>query len=148
MTGTPLVLCSYDDSMHGASCLLSTVWGRRRSGNRGVGMSQGPTACLRFVALTHSSPVCYPPLESHTSSWGSEGVRGTHCQASLGFCRVSRYLHFHPPLSTLFLSPLEDALTCSNPGEMYVGSDLPIFSFVVFSSLKLEPFLFIGKWEM
>lgn len=132
------VLFSYDDSLHGASCLLSMVW---RGGAVVTGREEwprGPPSFFGVCCLDHSSAVCYPPSESHPSQQGHERVRGTHCTASLELCVVSRCLHFHPPPSISFTSPLKSALTCSNSGEKYVGSDFQVFNFIVFSSLEIR----------
>lgn len=83
------VLFSYDDSLHGASCLLSMVW---RGGAVVTGREEwprGPPSFFGVCCLDHSSAVCYPPSESHPSQQGHERVRGTHCTASLELCVVS-----------------------------------------------------------
>lgn len=109
-----------------------------RKGGIAPGHPQRGVCCL-----DHSSPVSYPPSESHTSHQGHERVRGAHCTASLELCVVSRCLHFHPPPSISFISPLKSALTGSSSGEKYIGSDFQVFSFIVFSSLEIRT---ISPW--
>ena len=117
---------------------------RRDSGNRKGGIA--PRDPQRGVCcLGHSSPVSYPPSESHTSHQGHERVRGAHCTASLEPCVVSRCLHFHPPPSISFTSPLKSALTGSSSGEKYVGSDFQVSASWFLVALKLEPFLLEGN---
>lgn len=51
------------------------------------------------------------------------------------------------PSFTSFISHLKSSLSSSDSGEIRVGSEVSVFSFMVFGNLKLRPFLFIGNVE-
>lgn len=95
------VLCSfyYDDSLHGASCLLSIVWrGGAVVTGRG-GMALKAPASLGFVALiTLQQSVTSLRVTPQQGPWKS---RGTHCTVSLELCAVSGVCTF----TVLPLSP-------------------------------------------
>lgn len=127
----------------GVTVCRSTVWGEKGMATGLEGRARVPQ--LVWVCCFHySSLVCNSPLERHVPQQGPEGARGKNCRASFGLCAVGRCWHFPCLLPVLHIT----SERCSDLVRFWGiggGSDFPVFSFIVFGSLNLGPFLFIGN---
>lgn len=62
----------------------------------------------------------------------------------LGALCVEQKFALSPSFAS-FTSHLNGPLTSSDSGEICVGSEFSVFSFMVFGNLKLRPFLIVGN---
>lgn len=122
----------------GSAVCWSIVWEKREWQQGGGWWARAPQLLWVCFLFTLHSPCLSLGEAILLGVWGGQW---SSLQSSWELCVLNRSLLFCLP------SPLKSPLTHSDSGGIHVGSEFSVFSFIVFSSLKWRPFLFVGNVE-